>query len=133
MHAYTVGTCRNSPFALRQNAELQTGFSAVYTVFLTVFFQIFDAISSHRLETLATDRISTFVDFTQRTVNNVNRHSWMFAFQRVSNTRNQRFRQQPFQTGFAQLLSYLQTNAVACLRFDSVKSRGGHHISFHRR
>ena len=31
-----------------------------------------------------------------------------------------------------QLLPYLQTNAVACLRFDGVKSWGGHRISFLR-
>ncbi|CNT69540.1 Uncharacterised protein [Salmonella enterica subsp. enterica serovar Bovismorbificans] len=54
----------------------------------------------------------------------------MFTFQRISNACNQRFRQQPFKTGFAELLPYLQTNAVARLRFNSVKSRGGHYFSF---
>lgn len=45
----------------------------------------------------------------------------MFAFQRIGNTCNQCFWQQPFQARFTQLLPYLQTNAVACLRFDGVK------------
>ena len=132
VHANAVSTCRNSTFTLGQNTELQTRFSAVHTVFLTVFFQIFDAISRHSLETLATNCISTFVDFTQCAMHNINRHCRVLTFQRVSDTRYQRFRQQSFQSGFAQLLSYLQTNAVACLRFDSVKSRVSHHISFHR-
>ncbi|MPN26425.1 hypothetical protein SDC9_173849 [bioreactor metagenome] len=132
MHTNAVSTGRDSTFALSQDAELQTRFRAVHTVFLTVFFQIFHAICGHRLEALATYGIRTFMDLAQRAVYHINRHGWLLAFQRVSNTGNQRFRQQPFQSGFAQLLSYLQTNAVACLRFDSVKSRVSHHISFHR-
>jgi hypothetical protein len=45
----------------------------------------------HLFETRTTHCICTFVNFTQRTVNNVYRHGRLLAFQRVCNTRHQCF------------------------------------------
>ena len=129
MHADAVGTRRDRAFTLGQNAELQTGFGAVHAFTLAVFIQVFLAIGRHLLETLATYRVSAFVDFTQRAVNGFHRHLRLIAFQRIGNAGNQCFRQQPLQAGFAQLLSNLQADAVTCLRFNSVKSRGCHLLS----
>ncbi|SWT82336.1 Uncharacterised protein [Klebsiella pneumoniae] len=132
MNTNAVGTCRNCAFTLVDHAELQARFGAIHTFFFGVFFQVFHTFSSHRLETLTTNGIGALVDFTQRAMHHINRNSRMFAFQRIGNTCNQCFWQQPFQARFTQLLPYLQTNAVACLRFDGVKSWGGHRISFLR-
>ncbi len=85
--------------------------SVLFTpLFLAVFIKVFLAVSGHGLKTLATHSVSTLVDFTQRAVNGFHRHlRRLVTFQRIGDTRHQRFRQQPLQAGFAQLLSNLQS------------------------
>ncbi len=67
----------------------------LFTPLLAVFIKVFLAVSGHGLKTLATHSVSTLVDFTQRAVNGFHRHLRLVTFQRIGDTRHQRFRQQP--------------------------------------
>lgn len=107
MNTNAVGTCRNCVFILVDYAELQVRFGVIYIFFFGVFFQVFYIFSSYRLETLTTNGIGAFVDFTQRAMYYINRNSRMFVFQRIGNICNQCFWQQFFQVRFIQLLFYL--------------------------